>query len=392
MQPLRMPLARPAAWVPFILGAASVASLLLYFYGVASMPAGTIWLLLPAFPILAIFLVWAHRRDAELRERVVAGLWAGSLATLFYDLVRVPISASGVPVFKAISYFGTLLLGQTSPTFASELAGWSYHLCNGIGFGLMYAVLVARPRLWSAVAWGVSLEVAMLVTPYAEVFGYRLSPGFLAITLGAHVVYGAALWGSLRVWERLRNAPRHLGKLVSLALLPPLGIGAVASDFYSRHAATIPPGPPPYVGSHLYTTWNVFEPDRLAALWVLHRFVDPAARFYFIEPFSHVSVGHPVDMPEAEIRRSGTRSATEVLLASRGLQGDEKLARLGEMTHVYEITRWQLPARPREFALGEGLKAAVGPCPGKEVLPCVERSFRFLDEWYGADRLPSARR
>ena len=387
MQPLRIPLARPAAWVPFILGATSVASLLLYFYGVASMPAGTRWLLLPSLPILVAFLVWAHRRDAELRERVVAGLWAGSLATLFYDLVRVPISASGAPIFKAISYFGTLLLDQTRPTFGSELAGWSYHLSNGIGFGLMYAVLVARPRLWSAVVWGVTLEVTMLLTPYAEVFGYRLSPQFVAISLGAHVVYGGALWGSLRVWERLRDDPHRLGKLVSLALLPPLGIGAVAWDFHSRHAATIPPGPPPYVGPHLYTTWNVFEPDRVATLWVVHRFVDPAARFDFIEPFSHVAIGRPVDMPEAEIRRSGTHSATELLLASRGLLGDEKLARLGEMTHVYEITRWQLPARPREYALGEGLKAAVGPCPAKEVLACVERGFRFLDDWYGKDRL-----
>jgi hypothetical protein len=377
-----MPLARPAAWVPFVLGAASVASLLLYFYGVASMPVGTSWLLLPSFPILALFLVWARRRDPELWERVVGGLWAGALATLFYDLVRVPISASGVPVFKAISYFGTLLLGQTSPTFASELAGWSYHLCNGIGFGLMYAVLVARPRLWSAVAWGVTLEVAMLLTPYAEVFGYRLSPRFVAITLGSHAVYGAVLWAGLRNWERLRRGPHGLRILLSLALLPPLGIGAVAWDFHGRHAASIPPSPPSYIGPHLYTTWNVLEPDRLAVLWVTRRFVDPDARFHFIEPFSHSALGKPIDMPEANVRRSGVRSATEVLLERRNLLGDEKLASLAEMTHLYEIARWQLPSRPRTFALGEALKAAAGTCPAKEVRPCVERGLHFLDEWY----------
>jgi len=382
MQPLRIPLARPAAWVPFLLGAASVASLLLYFYGVASMPVGTSWLLLPAFPILAIFLAWAQRRDAELRDRVVAGLWAGSLATLFYDLVRVPISASGVPVFKAISYFGTLLLGQTAPTFGSELAGWSYHVCNGIGFGLMYAVLVSRPRLWSAVAWGVTLEVTMLLTPYAEVFGYRMSPQFVAISLGAHVVYGAALWAGLLGWERLRHEPHRRRILTGLALLPPLGIGGVAWDFHGRHAASIPPAPPAYVGRHLYATWNALEPDRLAVLWVLRRFVDPEARFNFVEPFSHSALGQPIDLPEAEIRRSGVRSATEVLLERENLLGDEKLASLAEMTHLYEIARWKLPSRPSAFVLGEDLKAAAGDCPAKAVGPCVERGLRFLDEWY----------
>jgi hypothetical protein len=382
----RSPLARPAAWVPFVLGAASVASLLLYFYGVAGMPAATGWLLLPSFPILGFFLTWTRRRDAELRERVLAGLWAGALATLFYDLVRVPISASGVPVFKAISYFGTLLLGQTSPTLGSELAGWSYHLCNGIGFGLMYAVLVARPRLWSAMVWGVTLEVAMLLTPYAEVFGYRLSPQFVAISLGAHLVYGAALWAGLRSWERLRDDSQRTAKLLSVALLPLLGIGAVAWDFHDRHAATIPPSPPAYVGKHLYVTWNVLEPDRLAVLWVLRRFVDPAARFHFVEPFSHSSVGQSVDMPEAEIRRSGARSATEVLLAERNLLEDDKLASLAEMTHLFEIARWKLPSRPRAFTLGEDLKAAAGDCPARDVLPCVERGLAFLDRWYDAKR------
>ena len=378
-----LPLAKPAAWLPFAFGAASIGSLLLYFYGFASMSTGTLWLLLPSLPGLVVFLHWARRRrKTEISERVMAGLWAGAFATLFYDVVRVPISSSGVPVFKAISYFGTLLLGQTSPTLASEVAGWSYHLCNGIGFGLMYAVFVARPRLWSAVAWGVTLEAAMLLTPYAEVFGYRLSPQFIAISLGAHIVYGAALWAGLRVWEKTETDPNRMRRLLLLALLPPLGIGTVAWDFHDRHAASIPPSPPVYVGPHLYVTWNALEPDRVATLWVLRRFVDPEARFHFVEPFSHTPLGQPVDMPEAEIRRSGTLSATEVLLSDLDLLDHPKLAQLAEMTHLFEIARWRLPSRPLAFGLGNGLVAAVGTCPPGDVHACVERGFRFLDDWY----------
>lgn len=378
-----LPRTQPAALVPFVLGSASIASLLLYFYGVAAMGTGTRWLLLPSLLALLIFLVLAvRRRQAELVDRILAGLWAGALATLAYDVVRVPISASGVPVFKAISYFGTLILDQAKPTLSSEVAGWGYHLSNGVGFGLMYAVALTRFRLWSALVWGVTVEIAMLLTPYAEVFGYRVSPKFLAITIGSHLVYGAVLWAALRFWGRLPDKRRQLGKLVALALLAPLGIGGVAWDFHERHAATIPPSPPSYTGDHLYITWNVLEPDRLSVLWVLRRYVDPEARFHFVEPFSQLRFGRPIDAPEAEVRRSGLRSATEVLLAEQGLLDDEKLRRLGEMTHLFEITRWRLPSEPEAFQFGKKLIEATGTCESTDVAPCVERGLRFLDNWF----------
>ena len=378
-----LPRTQPAALIPFVLGSASIASLLFYFYGVSAMGTGTRWLLLPSLVALIFFLLLAaRRRQDELVDRALAGLWAGALATLAYDVVRVPISVSGVPVFKAISYFGTLILDQTTPTLASEVAGWGYHFSNGVGFGLMYAVALTRFRLWSALLWGVTLEIAMLLTPYAEVFGYRVSPKFLAVTIGSHLVYGVVLWAALRYWGRLPDKRRLLGRLVALALLAPLGIGVIAWDFHARHAATIPPSPPSYTGEHLYTTWNVLEPDRIAVLWVLRRYVDPEARFHFVEPFSHLRFGRPIDAPEAEVRRSGVRSATEVLLAAQGLLDDEKLRRLGEMTHLFEITRWRLPSEPEAFQLGQRLIDATGTCDPADVAPCVERGLRFLDAWY----------
>jgi hypothetical protein len=311
------------------------------------------------------------------------------LATLAYDLVRVPIAWAGVPVFKAIAYFGTVILGTTSPSLLSEVVGWAYHLSNGIGFALMYVSLVSVPRWWSATAWGLVLEGAMLTTPYAEVFGYRVSGGFLAITIGAHVVYGLVLWMALRPWRLGIEAGSEGTRLWSRRLLAGIavvmiGVAAVGTDFHRRHGPNLPPSPPPYLGPHLYTTWDVLEPDRLAALWVQRRFVDRHARFHFVAPFSHITQGTPFDIPEAAVRRTGSGSATEVLLAQRGMAADEKLALLARMTHLYEVTPWRLQMDREAYGLGQGLMAAVADCPQRETASCAERAFRFLDRWYDA--------
>jgi hypothetical protein len=161
-----------------------------------------------------------------------------------------------------------------------------------------------------------------------------------------------------------------------------VGIGAVAADFHRRYGASLPTSPPAYLGSHLYTTWNVLEPDRLSALWVFQRFVNPRVRFHFVPPFSRISYGTPFDTPEAEVRRSATRSATEVLLAQHYLESDSRLGRLARMTHLYEITPWMRPTDPAAHQFGQELMAATGRCEPHEIIRCVERAFHYLDTWY----------
>ena len=219
---------------------------------------------------------------------LLSGVWAGLLATFAYDIVRVPMAHAGLPVFKAISYFGTVLLGQPTPTFASEVLGWSYHISNGVGFAVMYAALVRVPRLWTAVAWGLFLEAAMLVTPYAEVFGYKVGSQFLAITIGGHVCYGLGLYAGLRLWNAriARSEPgrswlRRPGLASFGALLPLAGIDGIGADFHRLHTAGLPASPPAELGPHLYTTWDALEVDRVTAMWVLKRYLDPGCQLLF---------------------------------------------------------------------------------------------------------------
>jgi hypothetical protein len=332
---------------------------------------------------LAVLAAFAARTGNTTARRVlVAGLWAGCIATLVYDVVRIPVAHAGIPVFKAISYFGTVLLGVDHPTALSEVLGWAYHMSNGVSFALMYTALAVRPGPISAVFWGLSLEGAMLLTPYAEVFGYQRNARFFAITIGSHAAYGLFLWLGLRGFRvpawRLR--PVHYG----LGLLGvPLSLMLIAADSHRMYASNIPQSPPAYVGPKLYTVWNVPEPDRVVAIWVMSRFVDREAQFYFIEPFDKVRFGKPFDMPEAEIRRHGIQSATEFLLHRQNVQATSRLIALAQMTNLTEVSPWMLAADAQAGSLADFIRGTASKECGQSLTSaCLTNLLDELDRWY----------
>ena len=367
----------------FLFGSLSIGSLLFYFFGLAQFLTLATVMLAVEIIGLAVLAAFAARTGNDGANRIlIAGLWAGCLATLVYDVVRIPIAHAGIPIFKAISYFGTVLLGVEHPTALSEVLGWAYHLSNGVSFGLMYAALAVRPGPISAVLWGLSLEGAMLLTPYAEVFGYQRNARFFAITIGSHVAYGLFLWVGLRGFRiptwRLRPAHYGLGFLGV-----PLSLMLIAADSNRMYAANIPQSPPSYVGPKLYTVWNVPEPDRVVAIWVMSRFVDRGTQFYFVEPFEKVRFGRPFDMPEAEIRRHGTESATEFLIHQQNVIGTSKLNDLARMTNLTEVSPWMLAADAQAGTLAEFIRDDASKRCGRSLTSaCLADLLDDLDRWY----------
>jgi hypothetical protein len=376
-----------------VAGASSISSLLLYFSGHLGFLDGVRYVLLPGLALGVVTFAWAAAADRRAcRQMLLSGVWSGLIATFAYDVVRLPIAHAGVPVFKAISYFGTILLDVPNPTLSSELAGWSYHVSNGVGFGLMYTALVRKPRVWSAVAWGLFLEAAMLVTPYAEIFGYKIGSQFLAVTIGGHVCYGLGLYGGLRLWTSFvsrspnrRAAIRSRGLAAIGAAILLAGIGCIGADFHRLHTAGMPTSPPSSLDSHLYSTWDALEVDRVTAMWVLKRYVDPKAHFYFVSPFTTARFGIPFDLPEAEARRSGSQSTTEVLLARSAHESDRALIRIAAVAHHFEIMPWAAPSSEDERGLGLDLQARARSCRPVRM-DCVEEMFAVLDTWYASAR------
>ena len=101
--------------------------------------------------------------------------------------------------------------------------------------------------------------------------------------------------------------------------------------------------------------------DRLATAWLIRRFVDPAARFRFVDP-----AGGPVrageksfDMLGADFTHEGDRCSFEVMCARLGLR-DPALGQLAEIVHDLDLkdSKFGRPDAAGVHRLVDGLSAA----------------------------------
>ena len=78
--------------------------------------------------------------------------------------------------------------------------------------------------------------------------------------------------------------------------------------------------------------------DRLASAWLIHRFIDPEARFVWFDAARKPPRGTlGFDFDGATFSHVGVRVTFEVLLASFGLEGDAALRKLAALVHVLDV-------------------------------------------------------
>jgi hypothetical protein len=78
--------------------------------------------------------------------------------------------------------------------------------------------------------------------------------------------------------------------------------------------------------------------DRVASAWLIHRFIDPAARFLWLaQPADCPKDALGFDFDGAAFTHVGERVSFETLLASFGLEDDAALARLAAMVHQLDV-------------------------------------------------------
>lgn len=171
-------------------------ALVVYVLSGVSLPAALGGVLLGASVVGAV--IWRRRSQAdrvELRRSLRAGVIAGLAATGAYDLVRyllVKVARFEFWPFDVFAIFGQALVGPRLEGWFLTAIGGLYHLANGIGFALGYAIWAGRRGVWAGIAWALVLETFM-VTLYPGWLGLKALDEFLQISVIGHLAYGAVL-------------------------------------------------------------------------------------------------------------------------------------------------------------------------------------------------------
>lgn len=114
-----------------------------------------------------------------------------------------------------------------------------------------------------------------------------------------------------------------------------------------------------YQGRTWATRRNLWV-DRVASAWLIRRFIDPKARFVWLEkPSACPKSALGFDFDGARFTHVGERVSFEVLLASFGLDADLALRRLGTLVHALDVGGEAVPEAPGFEALMTAARASA---------------------------------
>jgi len=120
--------------------------------------------------------------------------------------------------------------------------------------------------------------------------------------------------------------------------------------------------------------------DRMASAWLIRRFIDPAAKFKWVQPKGYLPIDGELrfDMFEAEFTHVGNLCSFEVLMQRTG-QKDRALQTIAEIVHDIDIKddRYQRPETAGVASMVAGI--ALGCADDDERLA---RASAALDQLY----------
>ncbi len=105
--------------------------------------------------------------------------------------------------------------------------------------------------------------------------------------------------------------------------------------------------------NRIWVTRSGVHVDRIACAWLIRRFIDPEARFKFVDSRRYDPAEGELrfDMADAEFTHEGDRCSFETLLLRAGLLDDPALVAIGEIIHDLDIADGRF-ARPETPGLG----------------------------------------
>lgn len=275
-------------------------------------------------------------RHGTLRMRAWRALKSAGAAALRDGAYLLPFSATGEQVLRAQadavrSAGGNAHLFRFTLDDAPQDQDLKALFDRGAGYGaLLKAVRAVRPRSRAADS-AVSRTLSQLRRDFEALVASDYFPGPAQDQART----------ALTELEREIDARRGRG-----AGEPRAAAGRIAplkrADYQRRHWAT------------RRQLWV----DRAASAWLIQRFIDPKARFIWLDDPKHCPAkALGFDFDGAAFTHVGARVTFEVLLGSFGLEKNAALQRLGTLVHYLDIGGVPVPEAAGFEAIMKGARA-----------------------------------
>lgn len=143
-----------------------------------------------------------------------------------------------------------------------------------------------------------------------------------------------------------------------------------------------------------YVTRAHAKVDRIACPWLIKRFIDKDAQFFFIEPCKVMETAKresaiPFDVPDVELGHHGERCSFDAILEKHGVS-DPALLRLAEIVRGADTSNRNItPESAGLYALATGFHA-LSPSPYADDHALLEVEFPIYDALYEFCRMQAA--
>ena len=138
------------------------------------------------------------------------------------------------------------------------------------------------------------------------------------------------------------------------------------------------------LGGQVFASWDDFEIDKCASIWLIRRFIDPEAVIRIYPRGETITEGIPFDIPDAKLRRYHNSSTFQVLVKHYGVV-DERVQYLARIVHDTEINVWEQKAMPETPAVQQAFDALLRGTKDSQAM--IEKCVDFFDLLY-RNRIP----
>lgn len=146
------------------------------------------------------------------------------------------------------------------------------------------------------------------------------------------------------------------------------------SIFYARPASTIAGQ-----GGLVFSTWEGFEVDKCASIWLIKRYIDKNGAIKFFTKGEFINEGIPFDTPDAKFRRYHNMSTYECLLKHYRLK-DQSLIYIGKIIHDIEVNTWERKIFEETLSIQEAVDQIIRNSINSDEV--VEKSCKYFDSLY----------